>query len=142
MLEETLIETPEEDMAKAPTLEELSGKQLIKMIADAQELLQARKQEAILGLRTKILEMCEDEGVALTDVFPPAQPPQRAKKVNGEATPGPKAAIKYRFPDGSTWAGRGRPPQHVKDFAGADGVNGKGFLSNTGKETLTKYLGE
>jgi DNA-binding protein H-NS len=146
MLTTDSVETLETDMAKAPqlNLEDMNGAQLQELIQKAQALKEERKAEKVQELRSRWAAECEEEGIALSDIFPPAQPPskprQKAEREPGTRTP---ARVKYRFPDDTEWSGKGRIPLGARSFlknAGAT-IKESGFFEDLelGKLALQKF---
>ena len=135
-----ILTTSEDTMAKAPTLdlEAMSGKQLEELIQKAAALKEERKAETIQSLRVKIQAMMEDEGLSLTEVFPPAQPtPARGRPRSTDGTRAP-AKDKYKFPDGSSWTGKGRLSNVARQYLVQDGVDLED--KEAMRDGLSKYL--
>lgn len=98
-------------MAKLPDLKDLSGKQLQQVIDNAQALLAERRAQKLQELRDKWASEAAEEGIALGDIFAP--------KGKGKKGSGGLVEPKYRAPDGTLWAGRGRAPKVFQDLFNA-----------------------
>lgn len=118
MLEE-LTTTNEEDMATVPKLGELNGRQLQKLIEDAQELQKERRSGRLQELRQKWKSEADEEGFTIQEVLGL----NSARKAKGDGTRSP-ARIKYKAPDGTPFAGKGRIPHAFRKAFTANKVEG------------------
>lgn len=133
------------DMAKLPDINDLTGKQLAELIDKARQLQLDRYDEKKQQLRNKWAAEADAEGITLGDIFPPArgrsQPRQSVAGQPGTRTP---ARDKYRFPDGTTWSGKGRIPMLARPYLDKDGIKftDTGFFKDkdAGNVVLQKYL--
>lgn len=124
-----MLDTIEEPMARKPDeerplqldqLERLTGKQLLVVIEKCQQLLGERKATKLQELRERWQAEAEEEGLMLTDLFPPAA---RAPRKAADGTRRP-AELKYRLPSGKLWGGRGRLPLEAREaLAGLEGFD-------------------
>lgn len=131
---------PEDIMAKQERplqldqLAHLTGKQLNDVLAETQRLLQERRGATIQAIRERWQAEVEEEGLTLSDIFPPARDPSKARQ---RASQG--AAPRYRLPTGEEWSGRGRLPQPFKLALDQDCITESGFLSEIGKVKIEQY---
>lgn len=122
-------------------LEGLNGKQLAKLIEDAQSLKTERRAGAIQELRIKWATEAEAEGFTLMEVVGVQKAPKGRPKGDGTRTP---AKAKYQLSDGSTWSGRGRIPLVLREaLKGTKGWNAEDgtFEDSEAREAgLAKFL--
>ena len=90
----------------------MSGKQLQKLIADAQALQAERKAGRIQELKQKWTAEAEEEGFNLLEILGNRKDNGRKSKADGNRSP---AKMKYRLPDGSEWSGKGRIPRTLRE---------------------------
>jgi DNA-binding protein H-NS len=86
----------------------LSLDELNDLDGRVQAAIEAKKQEKIEELRTKVKEMAAEKGFNINDLIRTPSGRGRLKKATST-----KGALppKYRDPQtGKTWSGRGRPP--------------------------------
>jgi DNA-binding protein H-NS len=85
-------------------VDELSLKQLTKLAEEIRSEIEEKRQQAKEQLREELLEKARDLGIDPGELVP-------GRRVNrSEVKP------KYRAPDGTTWAGRGRAPKVFKEL--------------------------
>lgn len=129
MLQDTPVPTGDTEMAKAPTLnlEDMTGAQLQDLIYKAQQLRTEKKAQTIQDLRIKIQDMCEEEGVELSEVYPPPSPTRGRKPTESGRAP---ARMKYRsLKDPSLQsAGKGRPAKWLIEEMAETGKPMEAFL--------------
>ena len=96
--------TPTIDLAK------LTPRQLKELKEQAEQRLEESHIERCKALKERFIQICEEEGVTLSDVWFEGKPG------------GGKAEVRYRDPSTSkTWSGRGKKPHWLigneKEFA-------------------------
>ena len=79
-------------------LKKMNPKELQELIANANDMLNAGYVERVMSTKRRCQELCEAEGLSLSEVFFEGKNRQ-------------KVAPKYRDPKtGATWSGRGKKP--------------------------------
>jgi DNA-binding protein H-NS len=85
-------------------VDELSFKQLTKLAEEVREKIEVKREEAKEVLRQELLEKARELGIDPSQLV-------SARRLNRtEVKP------KYRAPDGTTWAGRGRAPKVFQEL--------------------------
>ena len=95
---------------KSVSLDGLSVSDLTALQAQIEAQIKARHAEEKQEAKKRILDLLDEYGFTLGDIFPSAK---------GQlVTPGTlKKTVRIRYSDGqNTWAGRGRMPLWVKTF--------------------------
>jgi DNA-binding protein H-NS len=116
-----------------PDLTQLTGRQLIDFIAQAQTLLRDRRAEKLQELRERWTKEAEQEGFTLADIFPQPAPRKLRSDQGEKGADGKKrraARIKYRDPDdpSNVWTGKGRIPKWMSADMVAKGRNKDHYL--------------
>lgn len=90
-------------------LDDLSLKDLNKVINDAKLKIETRKKTELKNVRKQIKDIIRDNGYVPSDIFPALKTVQKPKS---------KVAPKYRNPNDTeqTWTGRGRKPLWIKSL--------------------------
>ena len=95
-------------------LDGMSVKELSQFVAEAQQKIEAKKEEELASLRSEVTQLIEDRGYTVEEIFPNGGIPKKKNKV----------APVYRDPENleNTWTGRGRKPKWLAEAieAGAD----------------------
>lgn len=86
----------------APNVEKLALKDLIDLESRVKKAIVIAKERERTELRQKMVEMAEENGFSVNELFSTARPGK-----------GGKVAVKYRNRDNpsETWTGRGRQPK-------------------------------
>ena len=99
-------------------LEDLTVPGLRKVIERAQALVDQKTEGERRSFVAEVTSRAKDLGMSVADLLGKAVPAGMrssmpgAKKKGAAAKKG-SAPVKYRGPDGETWAGRGRPPRWI-----------------------------
>ena len=98
--------------AKIINWSEFSDEEIERFIGELEAELNKRREEKRLALKEHIEDMLKEQGVSLTELFPPVG------KIGSQPKPkrkGGERKVKYRNPADSsqTWAGTGRKPAWI-----------------------------
>ncbi len=106
--EDDLLQLLEEILNRLPVRDLVTA----RMAAEAKrrEKLEEAKQAVLAEMRHKLEEL----DLTLEDVLP--RPARRTGSRRRRREAGQAASVKYRSPEGKTWAGKGRVPQWLQQL--------------------------
>ncbi len=112
------------------SLEELTTVDLKKVIEHAQTLLERKTEGDRRSFIEEVTSRAKDMGMSVADLFGKAVPASLLPKTQGKGKAAGKktgvALVKFRGPNGETWAGRGYPPRWLTALE-AEGKNRSDF---------------
>ena len=86
--------------------DDMSVAELGSVIADAQNAIQAKKEQEKEAVRVEAVSLIESRGYSVEDIFP-----------SGKAKKKTKAPVTHRDPENpkNTWTGKGRKPKWLEE---------------------------
>lgn len=85
-------------------IDKLSVKELREIQSKIPAVIAAKAREELAEVKAKMAALAAKQGYSMSEIVGPALAKRRGKA----------AAVKYRSPDGKTWAGRGRRPRWME----------------------------